>query len=534
MSFLRRARVDQRGFTMVTIMFSMMMVGIFAVGAYAVVNGNIPTARADQDRHRAYEAAQAGIEWYAYQLGRDPNYWTGCAVAGDPVVQRWSGTGADTRAGKYYTIPGSDEQFVIELMPAPGYTSCSTAAADKSMLDGGNLRIRATGIARGHKRQIVATFRRKTFLNYIYFTDRETLAPAAYAAYPAYVSAGYNATWAASNCSQVRSLRNSNCVNIQFAPTDFIKGPLHTNDESALICDSPTFGRDKGDAIEIVGTGANPSAATVFKANSGCSNAPNVQGKLIPNSSTLDLPPSNSTLSSVADFTYKGLTCLDFQTDGTIRVYNTSNNAGRLIDAMCGGTLTATIPNRPSTVIYVDNTAGGCSAGYAYVQKYDNPASCGDVIVKGTNPNAVTVAATNDVIVGNNLLRGGSGITGLIANNFVRVYHPRKSDGTCADAASLGSGLGYPNTIDAAILALSQSFIVDNWDCGAKRGDLTVTGTIAQKWRGPVGTSGTPGTGYIKAYQYDDRLRYTSPPQFLDPVKAAWGTLRKSEQAPAT
>ena len=534
MSMLRRSAADQSGFTMVAVTVTMMVLGLFSVVAYTAVLNNIPIARADQDRHRAYEAAQAGIEWYASQLDRDPNYWTGCAVSGDPVVQKWSGTGADTRTGKYYTIPGSDEQFVIELIPTTGFSSCDTSAPAKSMLESGNLRIRATGLARGHKRQVVASFRRRTFLNYIYFTDRETLAPAAYAAYPSYVAAGRDATWAAANCSQVRNSRNSNCVNIQFAPTDFIKGPLHTNDESLLICDSPTFGRDKGDAIEIVGTGANPSASTVFTPNSGCANSPNVQGKLIPNSATLDLPPSNSTLSAVADYIYKGFTCLNFNGDGSISVYNQSNNTSRTFEQLCSGTLTATIPSRATTVIYVDNTSGGCSAGYQYVQRYNNPNSCGDVMVKGNNPNAVTVAAKNDVVIGGNLGDSGDGITGLIANNFVRVYHPRASDGSCADATSLPSGLSYPSNIEAAILALSQSFIVDNWDCGAKRGDLTVTGTIAQKWRGPVGTSGTPGTGYIKAYQYDDRLRYTSPPQFLDPVKAAWGVLRKSEQSPAT
>ena len=46
--------------------------------------------------------------------------------------------------------------------------------------------------------------------------------------------------------------------------------------------------------------------------------------------------------------------------------------------------------------------------------------------------------------------------------------------------------------IDAAILSLQHSFIVDNYNCGARLGTLTVNGAIAQKYRGPVGTvSGT-------------------------------------------
>ena len=65
----------------------------------------------------------------------------------------------------------------------------------------GSFRIRATGRARTplnandkpKKRSIVATLRRKAFLDYLYFTDRETLDPLAYR------DSGDQA-WAALNC----------------------------------------------------------------------------------------------------------------------------------------------------------------------------------------------------------------------------------------------------------------------------------------------------------------------------------------------
>jgi len=85
---------------------------------------------------------------------------------------------------------------------------------------------------------------------------------------------------------------------------------------------------------------------------------------------------------------------------------------------------------------------------------------------------------------------------------------------------------------EAAILSLQHSFINDHYTCGAKLDTVTVTGAIAQKFRGPVGLVGS--TGYIKNYNYDDRLRYRSPPFFLDPVSAAWGVVRQNEQVPAT
>jgi hypothetical protein len=81
--------------------------------------------------------------------------------------------------------------------------------------------------------------------------------------------------------------------------------------------------------------------------------------------------------------------------------------------------------------------------------------------------------------------------------------------------------------IDAAILSTKHSWIVDNYKCGAQLGNLTVWGSIAQFWRGPVGTSG--GSGYIKNYNYDQRLFTQEPPNFLSPISTAWKLSRESE-----
>jgi hypothetical protein len=124
-------------------------------------------------------------------------------------------------------------------------------------------------------------------------------------------------------------------------------------------------------------------------------------------------------------------------------------------------------------------------------------------------------------------------LAGLIANNFVRVFHP----------VTFGSGTGGcienngPGTIqiDAAILALNHSFITDNWYCGSPLGTLTVNGAIAQKFRGTVGThsGGTVVTGYSKDYNYNDTLRFREPPFFINPTEAAWRVVRQNEQVPA-
>ena len=77
-------------------------------------------------------------------------------------------------------------------------------------------------------------------------------------------------------------------------------------------------------------------------------------------------------------------------------------------------------------------------------------------------------------------------------------------------------------TVSAAILSVKHSFTVQNFDQGAKLGNLTVFGGIYQYFRGPVGTGGGTGTGYGKDYNYDTRLKSLPPPSFLDPEAAPW------------
>ena len=121
------------------------------------------------------------------------------------------------------------------------------------------------------------------------------------------------------------------------------------------------------------------------------------------------------------------------------------------------------------------------------------------------------------IINGSLVRKNTTGTLGLIANNFIRVFHP------CTSGRN-GSGSLINPTIDAAMLALQHSIIVDHYDCGAPLGILHVEGALAQKFRGPVGTGAgeSSATGYLKNYEYDDRLRYQEPPYFLKPKTESW------------
>ena len=104
------------------------------------------------------------------------------------------------------------------------------------------------------------------------------------------------------------------------------------------------------------------------------------------------------------------------------------------------------------------------------------------------------------------------------------VYHP-------VTASTEANMLSTPvTTIDAAILAVSDSFIVQNYNLGApissgSTNKLTVLGAIAQNYRGTVATTsgGSLASGYLKNYNYDTRfLHGAQPPYFLQPVSTQW------------
>ncbi len=516
----------QQGFTTVTLMGVLAVGGLLVAAGFAAVDGDISLAREDQDYKQSYGAAEGGLQWYLNRLGQDNNFYVRCttvpppnATESAPVNQKWDGVGSDPRIWR--KLPGEEAEYAVELVPAPGFPNC-VQNNQYSMIDpNGNLTIRVTGRSLGEYRTVLATLRRANFIDFIYFTDFETLDPGAYATPD-------DTADATAQCSTYRASRTSFCTEIQFTATDVINGPFHTND-SLRICGGATFGRSTRDAIEIVGTPAWE--------NGGCAASPNVIGTLVNPASVLALPPSNAAIEGVVQPAYKFKGRTHIALNGASMTVTTGYDVGVVT--------TTTMPLPSNGVIYVDNSnTGSCAAGgYVREQRYTgtgrgSPTSCGNAWISGTYSNDLTIAADNDVIIEGNTTRTDDGVLlGLIANNFVRVYHPVDHDATGGSApggcANTGSASG--RVVHAAILSLRHSFIHDNWFCGLPTGDLTVDGAIAQKFRGPVGTGSgaTITTGFRKNYIYNDRLRYREPPYFLDPVQASWRIARETEQVPA-
>lgn len=558
-----RARLRaEDGFTMIAVLGMLVAAMAVSAAAFEAAGGDIHLSRNDEDQKRAYAAAEAGVQDYFYHLTQDNAYWAKCTTPSPthPALNQVGASPLNTRL-----VPGSTARYGIELLPANGQPSCNTSNAAASMIvtsgpQSGTFSIRATGISNNVRRKIVATFRRRSFLDYLYFTDMETSDPAWYV-----LQANGNPTrsgnrftdvwrpnsdlpaWAALNCPRYwRDGRGSQsypvapdnawqqqvggvwgspltssvgCTEIQFISGDVVRGPFHTNDD-ILICGTPTFGRTSSDGIEVSGSGWRPNCG---------GSGPNFVGTWRTNAPVLTPPPSNSTLKQdvLPAYLFEGTTTIVLQ-DGSMTVTNALRSPA-----------TQTMPLPSNGLIYIDNASaanGGCAvSAYQPLAPYSDPQGCGVAYVKGTYAADLTIATAKDIVINGNIAKNGDRMLGLIANNFVRVYHPVNPDPS--DPTNHSDCVNDPSTptnisIEAAILALAHSFTVDSYFCGGTLGTLTVKGTIAQKFRGPVGRSsgGSAVNGYIKDYQYDDRLRLREPPHFIDPVQSAWRLQRYAEQ----
>ena len=99
-----------------------------------------------------------------------------------------------------------------------------------------------------------STLRRRTFLDYLYYTDYETLDPALYTGPLFTGDTTYTPTQASTNCttySYATPGRGTGCVEINFISADTVNGPLHSND-SFLVCGTAALQREHVDELEQV------------------------------------------------------------------------------------------------------------------------------------------------------------------------------------------------------------------------------------------------------------------------------------------
>jgi hypothetical protein len=519
-----RARPGEEGFALIGVTLGTLALLTLAVATVAYGVGSQNISRRDQDWNGALSAAEAGIDDYIFRLNANGNYWA-YSVSNPPP----DGNGA---FAAWVAVPGATNISKFRYS-----ADTSTLSVD------GTIKLTASGAVGKARRTVMATLRRRSFIDYLYFTDYETLDPALYPN----GSSNQTSAWAQANCSkhwyEGRPEGGNQCVPITFFDRDTINGPLHTND-SLLICGAPHFNGATSSSWNTNGQrwrDGCPTSTPVF-ANAG-------DPKLL---SPLTVPPSNSSLKTETaplnngqggGCLYTGPTKITLLSNGQMTVDSKFSKQTN------NGCPTAGTGSKPvNGVIYVQNVpstnsdpnfTSGCPFN---VNGKNHPLGLpitndittygcrnGDVFVQGTLKGQLTIASENDVDVQGNITYngglGGSDLLGLIANNQVAIYHPVDNAGN-----NLAGSLNNPN-ISAAILSVQHSFRVQNWAAGAPLGNLSINGAIAQKYRGPVGTfsGNTSVSGYNKVYTYDQRLKYLEPPKFLDPVSSQWGVATWAE-----
>lgn len=589
----RAARRDE-GFALISVIGTMGILMLLVLAATTYAYRNVPNSRRAQDYAAAMAAAQAGVDDFLARLNTCDTFW----------ASPCSGAAAEVARDNWAVVPGSagpiQAQYKYSIISTPTTTP-------------GLIRIKAFGKVNGVQRTITADLRKDGFLQFIYYTDKESTAPALVLAlygssYPGSTSNSsyafsyggkngtaykttysgldaYNATLACGRyyysvppASGARSvpkqtktvywkvggveqppvvtqvtLDNAPGCEINFIGGDVINGPLYTKDAMLLRTNAGTGPRFNGpvETYWQLGYDPAPSASSPWRANSATPGAVPDPAGYSPTIATrlLDLPPTNTAIRQEADpatstqgCLYQGPTKIVLKSTGKMDVTGgttTNTNPG------CGPGVNLNLP--ANGVIYVDAATGTCPAAYGGKALGTYPIAndkttynclAGDAFVQGTLNGQLTIATAGDIIVTDDLVYAQSvwngttintavdDVLGLVAQGFVRTYHPVKSDGTELAKAQVSN-----IEVDAAILSVDNSFTVQNFDLGETLGTLKVRGGIYQRHRGPVGQSNSSGPvhGYVKDYVYDTRLVSLPPPYFLEPASAPWRVRGLSE-----
>ncbi|MDD5078192.1 MAG: DUF4900 domain-containing protein [Candidatus Omnitrophica bacterium] len=280
-------------------------------------------------------------------------------------------------------------------------------------------------------------------------------------------------------------------TNVWFWDYDYLNGPTHTNGHFN-IKGSPVFEgevRSADDYIRYYNNGNNINSSEL-------SNSP------------YDTPDFQDTVTLGAESVTMPSQALN------LRTASTASGGLRLtgdttIVLNSNGTMTVT----NSAKGWRNYTTALPSNGALFVNK-------GILKISGTLSGRLTVGASKDIyITGNILYADNPRQEGSTSTDILGIIS--EADVVIDDAAP------YNLEIDASVMALNTSFLLENYWTGGAKGTLSVFGGIIQKQRGPVGTfSGTTKvSGYSKNYDYDSRL-LSSPPPFLpttgDYVTLSW------------
>jgi hypothetical protein len=513
----------------------------------------LPQTARNLNYDASYEAAQAGLNDYIQHLDANESYGIfckGCSAGTDSNAAFTSWVQTSTSPAEWYS-----------------YSANNTS--------GTQLTLKVSGKAGNGSGTVVRTFNYaitpNSTLDDVYWSNYETRDPVLGAITPGapadsiYCATHYDepskdsySNWAALGLPQYGPPTGNACE-VSFASGDVLNGPIFSNDTFRVCGTSPgppTFeGNVQSGNIYNTAAATTPAQLTaagpVWVGSTGCASAtpsfsvtPQKVGNQTPRNAEDDLTPARdygcfitggtdpSSLSPV-NLTMTLATATDSHGNATTKVTWSGtgakvDNAGTNSNSCASGFLSSGLT---AGLIFVngDVTVSGTMTGAldivtcatdSDVANSDGEAQCDDPGGQQSNisiPANLNYPTANKTMVSGQPTVDTKDALGLIAQNFVVVT---------ATVASL--------EVDAAILALQDSFYVSNWyntsSPYSADGTLNVFGSIAQNFRGPVATSN--GSGYLKNYNYDSSLETLFPPFFLPPSGANWAPTSYTELAP--
>jgi Tfp pilus assembly protein PilX len=434
----RRVRLllsQDDGISMIVTIAVMVVTSLLLIAAFTSAQGEIHLTSTDTAEKKAYYAAEAGIEDYEYHLTQDGNYLSYCTEppTTNPALNQVGSTANRAKVPGRKEGEETHEEYAIQLLPAEtdtrsGDHKCDPTHLVETMLEEkegtatGTFRIESTGYSENARRTLVATFRNANFVSFVWYTKYETFDPVVYG------------LPLRTQCEKFYGERpgESECPNNFFIEKESVNGPMHTEDHVG-VCGNPVFGRSKNDRIEF-GSFGHEGDEGYSNEGIGCSSKPEFKGLHVKPSEVVPIepPPGDEELEHVVESAYhfKGKT--EIVLEGGVMKIVEHKGAGATGNIETEEKTKSGVAYPPNGVIYV---SGGCTEAYTpFGPKplYSNDTTCGNAYVKGEYSTALTIASQNDVIIIGNITTAvdGSGtpttnaMLGLIANNFVRIYHP--------------------------------------------------------------------------------------------------------------
>ncbi len=171
---------------------------------------------------------------------------------------------------------------------------------------------------------------------------------------------------------------------------------------------------------------------------------------------------------------------------------------------------------------------------------YGSSCASGDLYVQGSFRGQITLAAENNVILTSSLIDADqvTGTTtgqpspssqstiGVVSSKFTYLYRPFNSSNNWV--ADWRTSNAQDVKFNFAVLAIDQCLAAQDPYFGSRNGNLYLWGSLAQKYRCVVGSTG----GYNKQYRYDSRLARRTPPYMVELSDEPWTPDRTGEVTP--